>query len=454
MNAQIRTWLACTTLAAACQAIALAWPGAPAGAALPRWLALAVAEAGLALAVTAARSAWRARQWQPAFVALACASVALGAACGATYTAIAPSPSVAAASGMPLLGLLLAGGWLFLSVQTMIPAGPARASHVRAVIAGGMALPLACGMVLALAPPVAPAGDAARLLAGLTAPACLYAGYRWAAVWHLLRLPSLLIVAAAAFALAPLAMTAAAGIPADASALFVLVAAIFAAALAVEQRARPGLRTIALGPPLRAAINALLRGDPRTMSALAGEIAAYDGAMRGHGERVAELSAHLALGLGLDAAAVREVMLASRLRDAGKLYVSQEILSKGKLAAPEEGLLRSHATLGAQMLARAGVPAAVVEAVRQHHERWAGGGFPDGASGERIARAARIIAVADAYAALRSARAYKREWGVGEALSEIERRAGSDFEPRVAYTLLRLVANGAVASQQPLAVAA
>jgi HD-GYP domain-containing protein (c-di-GMP phosphodiesterase class II) len=137
-------------------------------------------------------------------------------------------------------------------------------------------------------------------------------------------------------------------------------------------------------------------------------------------------------------------MVASQLHDIGKLLVPRDLLLKpGKLTDEQRAIIQRHSVSGAQIVARIPEVALAVRGVREHHEHWDGTGYPGHKLADEIALSARIIAVADVYDALRSQRSYKREWSVAEAVAEIERGAGTHFEPRVVQALVRLVASGA-----------
>jgi HD-GYP domain-containing protein (c-di-GMP phosphodiesterase class II) len=312
----------------------------------------------------------------------------------------------------------------------------------------GLAAIIVACVALAAFPDATPSPHATRLLAGLAAPGYIFASCRFFAVWRLLRLPSQLAMAIGSFLFAPTSMiVAAGGIWGQAAwqveLLTLCVAALPVVAFVIEHLARPGLRTITYGLPFPDAIASMRRGSARPLAVLAEKIGAYDGALIGHIDRVADLSTRLALSLGFDASATREVLLVSQLHDIGKLFVPRTILMKpARLDGREETLMRLHPALGAELIARIPEVAVAARGVGEHEEHWGGAGYPRRLQGAAISPAARIIAVADAYDALRSARAYKREAAVAEALSQIERAAGTQFEPRVVHALVRLVSGG------------
>ncbi len=150
-----------------------------------------------------------------------------------------------------------------------------------------------------------------------------------------------------------------------------------------------------------------------------------------HSYVVAELSARVAGLLGLDAEEVELVRLAGSLHDLGKLAIPEEILRKpGVLSDAELLVLRRHPQIGYRMLRSLGVEP-VSTWVLHHHERWDGRGYPYGLGGEDIPLGSRILFVADAYDAMTSGRIYRDRVPHEDAVAELERCAGSQFDPQV-----------------------
>ncbi|WP_018466389.1 GAF domain-containing protein [Calidithermus timidus] len=164
----------------------------------------------------------------------------------------------------------------------------------------------------------------------------------------------------------------------------------------------------------------------------------------GHTERVTRLALRLAEALGLGEPALTELRLGAYLHDLGKLAVPDAILKKpGKLTPEEWEQMKAHVTLGEEMARRLGfLPPATLEVIRHHHERWDGKGYPDGLAGEAIPLLARIFALADVYDALTSERPYKPPWSHEEALAELERQAGRQFDPQLAQVFVRQLRQG------------
>jgi putative nucleotidyltransferase with HDIG domain len=150
----------------------------------------------------------------------------------------------------------------------------------------------------------------------------------------------------------------------------------------------------------------------------------------GHSMRVAEYARGISVTLGLSVLAHEQVHTAALLHDLGKVGIRDEVLDKpGDLTAAEWAAMREHPQLGARILGSLGFLTEEARIVRHHHERLDGSGYPDGLTGEDIPLAARIIGVADAFDAMRSARSYRRELSEAAAIDELRRGAGTQFDP-------------------------
>jgi diguanylate cyclase (GGDEF)-like protein len=157
-----------------------------------------------------------------------------------------------------------------------------------------------------------------------------------------------------------------------------------------------------------------------------------------HSSGVMAVTAGVAALFSLDSDGLDEMLRAAELHDIGKLAIPDAILNKpGPLDAAEWIFMKQHPIIGQRILDAATALAPVGLIVRSSHERWDGGGYPDGLSGEAIPLGARIIAVCDAYDAIISDRCYQRARSHEEALEELRRNAGTQFDPAVVEALAR-----------------
>jgi diguanylate cyclase (GGDEF)-like protein len=169
----------------------------------------------------------------------------------------------------------------------------------------------------------------------------------------------------------------------------------------------------------------------RAAASLAKAVDARDAYTGSHSERVADLAARIARRLGSDDSLIELTRLAASLHDLGKLAIPEEILRKpSELNESERLVLQRHPQIGYRMLESLGVEP-IAEWVLHHHERWDGDGYPDRLRGDEIPLGARIIFVADAYDAMTSERVYRRPLSPREALEELERCSGSQFDPQI-----------------------
>jgi len=177
-----------------------------------------------------------------------------------------------------------------------------------------------------------------------------------------------------------------------------------------------------------------------TIRSLAVAIDAKDQRSHRHIARVQRSAVATARHMGLDADLVEAVNTGTLLKDIGKLGVPDYVLLKmGKLTDEEFAKVRKHPEVGAAILEEVNFPWPVLPVVRSHHERWDGTGYPDGLKGEAIPLTARILAVADVYDALTSSRAYRGSWSREAALKEIERQAGTQFDPAVVTAFAAII---------------
>jgi putative nucleotidyltransferase with HDIG domain len=180
----------------------------------------------------------------------------------------------------------------------------------------------------------------------------------------------------------------------------------------------------------------------RRIALLLGDVIGDDDEYTGdHSQGVVALSADVAAELGLDDHERQLTELGALLHDVGKIQVPKDIINKpGPLDDAEWDVMRTHTVLGQDMLERVGgwlTDVGIV--VRASHERWDGGGYPDGLAGEAIPRPARIVACCDAYSAMTTDRSYRAARPPAAALEELRACAGTHFDPRVAAAVCRVI---------------
>ena len=177
----------------------------------------------------------------------------------------------------------------------------------------------------------------------------------------------------------------------------------------------------------------------QSLLGLANALEAKDVYTRGHSERVGHWSRQLAAVLGLAPSESEMVAQAGLLHDIGKIGVPETVLGKrGPLDAHEWEMMRRHPLIGAQIIAPFEFLAAGAQAIRHHHERWDGSGYPDGLAGDAIPLSARIVAVADVYDALTSARPYREALVSEEAMAHLVTAAGRTLDERVVAAFVGL----------------
>jgi hypothetical protein len=175
-----------------------------------------------------------------------------------------------------------------------------------------------------------------------------------------------------------------------------------------------------------------------TVLVLTAALNRHDRLTRGHSERVRAYAEVIGAEMGLDRAALDRLRWAALLHDVGKLAVPSEVLNKpGRLTDEEFEIIKTHPLEGERLVAPlADWLGEEGNAVGQHHERFDGGGYPRGLAGQEISLAARIVAVADTFDVITSARSYKRPVPAAAARAEIARCAGTQFDPAVTKALL------------------
>ena len=199
------------------------------------------------------------------------------------------------------------------------------------------------------------------------------------------------------------------------------------------------LVSFSLAAELRKRSERLEHKTRQTLSMLATIVEARDTDAGLHLQHIQRYSLALALRLGLEEAAAREVAYAAMIHDVGKAQVPDAILKKpGPLTIEERTEIEKHTLWADALLAESDEFAAARQVARWHHEHFDGTGYPDGLAEEDIPLAARIVAVADVYDALVSERPYKRAWPDQEAIAEIIRLRGTHLDPEVVNAFVHL----------------
>ncbi len=180
----------------------------------------------------------------------------------------------------------------------------------------------------------------------------------------------------------------------------------------------------------------------QTIQSLALAVEAKDPYTKGHSERVAQISEHLATTMGLIQTDVERVRIAGILHDIGKIGVPETLLlKKTTLDDREYELVKQHPVDGQNILRPLNFLNDVLPAIYHHHERFDGTGYPDGLAGEAIPLWARIIQVADTYDAMTSNRPYRAAYSQTHAITEITRCAGTQLDPKVTRTMVEILEN-------------
>jgi HD-GYP domain-containing protein (c-di-GMP phosphodiesterase class II)/uncharacterized membrane protein len=201
-------------------------------------------------------------------------------------------------------------------------------------------------------------------------------------------------------------------------------------AVVTEYRRSRSLGEAVRGVTVRDPLEQIARGHPEAMDALIGAVEAKDHYTHGHSGRVAELSSRIGLRLGLEPEELRGLHQGAYLHDVGKISVPDHVLNKpGELTAEEWASIVQHPVVGWDLANRARSLCDSLSAIRHHHERWDGSGYPDRLARTEIPLAGRIVAVADVWDALTSDRAYRPAWPVDRAISHIADARGTLFDP-------------------------
>ncbi|HAS88588.1 MAG TPA: histidine kinase [Desulfovibrio sp.] len=191
---------------------------------------------------------------------------------------------------------------------------------------------------------------------------------------------------------------------------------------------------------LRESLSQLRRTFEETVVSLTAMSEKRDPYTSGHQQRVAELACRIATKMELSSEEINSIRIAGVLHDVGKISIPAEILSKPtRLTDLEMNLMKTHSEAGYEILKGISFPWPVAQIVLQHHERMDGKGYPNGLSGEKILREARIIAVADVVEAMSSHRPYRAALGLPKAMAEIARGRGTSYDAEVVDACTQLI---------------
>lgn len=177
-----------------------------------------------------------------------------------------------------------------------------------------------------------------------------------------------------------------------------------------------------------------------TVRSLIGAIEAKDPYTRGHSERVAGYASQLGQRLGLSSGEIDSLVQAALLHDVGKLAMSSAVLAKpSQLSSEELEGMRRHPEVGSGMVTRIPPLAGLASSIMHHHEWVDGSGYPAGLRGASIPRQAKILAVADAYDAMTTSRAYRSALDTADAIDELLKGSGTQFDPAMAELFVDIV---------------
>jgi diguanylate cyclase (GGDEF)-like protein len=178
----------------------------------------------------------------------------------------------------------------------------------------------------------------------------------------------------------------------------------------------------------------------QTIRTIVNTIDAKDEYTKGHSQRVSDYSVAIATELGMDKQDIEGIRYIALLHDIGKIGVPDNILNKaGRLTNEEFSIMKMHTVAGGEILKDIDAIKDLAVGAKYHHERYDGKGYPEGLKGEEIPYVARIICVADAYDAMTSNRVYRKRLSAEDVAKEIEKCSGSQFDPVIAETFLKLI---------------
>ncbi len=197
---------------------------------------------------------------------------------------------------------------------------------------------------------------------------------------------------------------------------------------------------------VRERTQALVRAQTETLRRLAQAAEFRDDETGQHTRRVGAMAALIAREMQLPDELIELIEQAAPLHDVGKIGIPDSVLLKpGRLTSEEFTLMKRHTVIGGNLLAggRSEVARMAEQIARCHHERWDGSGYPAGLAGEEIPLPARVVALADFYDALSSARPYRPAWAKPDIFEEISKESGKHFDPEIVQAFFGLVESGA-----------
>jgi len=217
-------------------------------------------------------------------------------------------------------------------------------------------------------------------------------------------------------------------------------------AVVTEYRRSRSLKDAVSGISVRDPLEQIARGHPEALDMLIGAVEAKDRYTHGHSVRVAELSSRIGITLDLEPEALRALHQGAFLHDVGKISVPDQILNKpGELSEEEWEAIKEHPVVGWDLAKRARSLRDSLGAIRYHHERWDGTGYPDRLEGNDIPLAGRIVGVADVWDALTSDRAYRPAWDPERAMAHVAAGAGTLFDPECVEAFLDVLGESGLA---------
>ena len=159
-----------------------------------------------------------------------------------------------------------------------------------------------------------------------------------------------------------------------------------------------------------------------------------------HSIKVSEICEAIATKMDFSENDVYQIKIAGLMHDIGKIEIDEKILNKPeKLSKDEWERMQRHPEIGYRILSSVNEFSVIAEDILEHHERWDGKGYPRGLKGEEISLHARIIAVADSYDSMTSDRTYRSAMTKGEAIEEIRRNSGTQFDPDISQLFLNII---------------